>query len=442
MSPAARKRIVKLHLWLGLPAAAVYLVVALTGALLVYEKDLDRAWHPDAWQVDAAAPALPLAALLPKAQAAAPGYELKEVRLDAGAGEPAEFRFHQGPHVRLDPATGAVLGTRARGDSFFGIVEKLHTSLVLGEVGKWIVASSTVILLVLLGTGLVLWWPKQWRMLKGAVTLAFDRKGRAFHFNLHNTLGFWSAVPLFAMALTGSVMAIKPLGDLMRGGAKEMRPPVAISPADAAPASLDTLALAAQQTFPGWQQLRLHAPRTMHDMDEEHGPAYGHAARQSKIENPGHGEGAATGTGTAAAVIGAKSKLAATPGDGGAWRAEAVTAGTPHEHARSRAYLDPRSAAVLRVDRFEDLPFGTRARILMRPIHDGSILGRPTQAIALLGVLMLPVLSVTGVALWWLKRRAELARQKCTAVGLIKGTSSRRPSISAPLPAKPMHAAS
>jgi uncharacterized iron-regulated membrane protein len=380
MSPATRKPVARLHLWLGLPAAVVYLVVALTGALLVFEKDLDRTWHPELWRVDRSLPALPLEQLFTLAQAAAPGRELKEMRLAIAAGKPIEFRFERGPHVRLDPGTGAVLGTRARGDSFFGLVERLHTSLVLGETGRVIVIASSVVLVVLLGTGLALWWPKQWRQLKGAVTLAFGRKGRAFHFNLHNTLGFWSALPLFTLALTGSIIGLKPLGDLVRslgGKGQEPRPPVATSAATLPPASLDMLAVAARRALPDAREYRLFAPR---------GAVAGNAAQ--------------------------------------AWRVEAISVSAPHEHARSRAYLDPRTAAVLRVDRFASLPLGARLRALARPIHDGSILGRPTQFIAFAAVLLLPVLSVTGVALWWLKRRAQLAQKRCAARGLIPPPTS------------------
>lgn len=411
MSPTARKLVTKVHLWLGLPAAAVLVVVALTGALLVYEKELDRAWHPELWRLATTAPALPLDTLLSRAQAVAPGYALKEVRLTAGSGQPVEFRFDRGPHVRLDPATGATLGTRARGASFFGMVERLHTSLVLGEVGKWIVVTSTVILLALLGTGLVLWWPKQWRLLKGAVTLALGRKGRAFHFNLHNTLGFWSAIPLFAMALTGAIIGIKPLGDAVRriggGSDRATPPPVAASDAALPPASLDTLVAAATQTFPDWQELRLHPPRTKGGQRAE-------VTGDSEIPN-------------------LKSKVPAAPGE--PWLIEAVTAGTPHDQARSAAYLDPRSAALLGQVNFADRPIGERLRALVLPVHDGSILGRPTQLIALLAVLVLPLLSATGVALWWLRTRARRARETCAAAGLIRPAPlslARQPRPAAP----------
>jgi uncharacterized iron-regulated membrane protein len=380
MTPATRKLIVRLHLWLGLPAAAVYLVIALTGALLVYEKDLDRAWHPELWRTDATAAALPLATLHAHAQAAAPGLALKEVRLETAArtGAPVEFRFEPGPHVRLDPGTGAILGTRARRASFFGRVEQLHQNLLLGPVGKWTVTTATVVLLGLLATGLVLWWPKQWRLLRQAVTLALHRRGRALHFNLHNTLGFWAALPLAAVALTGAILAIKPLGELLRGNSRpERAPPAAVSPAALPPASLDTLVAAARSAFPDARQLRLHAPRAASDA---------RAAAET-------------------------------------WRVEAVAASAAHEHARSRAWLDPRTAAVLRLDRFADLPLGARLRALARPLHDGSLWGRPSQLVAFLSVLVLPVLSVTGGVLWWLRRRA----QPCPAAGPAPARSATAP---------------
>jgi uncharacterized iron-regulated membrane protein len=392
MSPANRKLVTNFHLWLGLPSAAVFLVVALTGAILVFEKDLDRALNPELWRASPAAPQS-LDALAIAARAAVPDRPLKEIRLTATAGAPVEFRFDKGRHLRLDAGSGAVLGTRARPESFFGIVERVHTSLVLGEVGKWIVIASSVILVGLLATGVVLWWPKQWRMLKGAITLAFSRKGRAFHFNLHNTLGFWSAMPLLAMALTGAIMGIKPLGEALRGRPGKLPPPVANSDASTPAASLDAVRAMGERAFPNWQELRLHAPRGR-EIEPEHG-----------------GKGL---------------KL---------WRVEAVLSGTPHEHARSIAWLDPRSAELLRIDPFTALPLGARLRALARPIHDGSIFGRPTQVVAFAVVLILPVLSITGVALWWLRRRATQAQKRCAALGVRKST----PAIPTQQPSPSIH---
>jgi uncharacterized iron-regulated membrane protein len=373
----------QLHLWFGLPAAAVLVIVALTGAILVYERDLDRAWNPELWRTTAGV-AQSLDTLAATARATAPDCELKQVRLTTAAGRPVEFRFTRGRQIHLDPVSGAVLGARSREGSFFGTVEKIHTSLVAGEIGRWIVGLSSVALLALLATGLVLWWPKQLRMLKGAVSLALDRKGRALHLDLHNTLGFWTALPLLLIGFTGTIIAFKPLGNTLRTlGRDSARPeiPAATSAASLPDASLDTLAAAARAAFPAAREFRLIPSPTP-------------KARMS----------------AAPAKSSVKSRIDHSPSKiplSTVWRVEAIAATTAHDHARSAAWFDPRSAALLGQVNFSDLPIGERLRALVRPIHDGSVLGRPTQLIALLAVLVLPLLSVTGVALWWLRHRAQ-----------------------------------
>jgi uncharacterized iron-regulated membrane protein len=139
---------------------------------------------------------------------------------------------------------------------------------------------------------------------------------------------------------------------------------------------MEMLRASAAKAFPNWRELRLHAPRETVDDHGRMGPRV--------------------------------------------WRAEAVLAETPHEHGRSIAWLDPRSAEILRIDPFSALPSGARWRALARPIHDGTILGRASQWVAFLAVLAAPVLSVTGVALWWLRRRARQAQRKCAALGVRK----------------------
>lgn len=363
----------QLHLWLGLPAAVVLMVVSLTGALMVFEKDLDR---PSLPEVTNTAPGRPLAELSATAKAHLPEAQLRQVRLYR-EGEAVEFRFDRGRHLWLSPVDGRVLAEKKREGSFFGVVEKIHTSLVAGEAGKWIVGLSSNFLVALLGTGLVLWWPKQWRLLKQALKPDVSRKGRALHFNLHNTLGFWSAPPLLFIALTGAIMAFKPIGDGLRslgGGGGKLRVPEATSAKSRPPVSLDKVAATARSLYPDSRELRLNVPNQgkkpkMETMDDE----------EKRLP---------------------------------VWRIESISTNTPHDHARSMAYLDPRSGDVLDLRPFESRAIGERLRALARPIHDGSIFGRPTQMIALLAVLVLPVLSVTGVVLWWMRSRQTAGRPK------------------------------
>jgi len=403
-SQTLRKNLLAIHRWGGLVAGVVLLVIALTGVLMVYEKDIDRAMHPDLWRVDASTAPLPLETLRTAAVAAHAKLDLRQVIVRAGEGQPVEFRFEKGRHAFVDPGTGALLGTVHREGSFFGVVEDLHTSLAAGPVGTWIVTASTVVLGSLLLTGIFLWWPKQWRLVKGAVALALGRKGRALHFNLHNTLGFWGAIPLFIMCVTGAVMAIKPLGKALEsaGSDRGIREVATLTPDGSAPASsIDSIFVAATAAFPDWRELRLHTPRDTQRIYFQKAAAARDGRAMMDDDEP--------------VRDGPEPRL-----NRSAWRAEGVAGDAAHEHARSKAWFDPRTAALLATDRFADRGLGEQIRGLMRPIHDGSVLGRPTQFLALLGVLMLPILAITGYTLWWLRVRAQRAREKCAAMGLTR----------------------
>jgi len=83
-------------------------------------------------------------------------------------------------------------------------------------------------------------------------------------------------------ALTGAIMGIKPLGETLRSlGGAEARPPSALSDPALPAASLNALVTSARQAFPGWQQIRLHAPRPVHEMDARHAEDLSHAATES-----------------------------------------------------------------------------------------------------------------------------------------------------------------
>src|SRR5690606_11844945 len=62
--------------------------------------------------------------------------------------------------VYINPYTGEVLKAENTKWEFFNIVLWLHMSLLLGELGHELVAYGVLLFVVLLITGLVLWWPK------------------------------------------------------------------------------------------------------------------------------------------------------------------------------------------------------------------------------------------------------------------------------------------
>src|SRR5436190_23984825 len=106
-----RQALVTFHRWLALIASALILVVATTGAALVFEGAMDRALHPDLWRVDAGAAPLSIDSLMSRARAAVPTPSITGITIPPVSGR--AYLMQAGTtQIFVDPYTGGVRGTR------------------------------------------------------------------------------------------------------------------------------------------------------------------------------------------------------------------------------------------------------------------------------------------------------------------------------------------
>ncbi|MEL6189488.1 MAG: PepSY-associated TM helix domain-containing protein, partial [Myxococcota bacterium] len=215
-----KKLIGKLHLWLGLASGVVVFVVSDTGCLYLFLDDLESVLHRRERFVQ----------VRPEAKLARPSEVFASIRrtFPARAFENVyytdyaeEGRVHSvwaydGEEeayeaVWVHPETAEVTRTYtyAAGfsEDFAGTLIELHTSLMLGDVGREIVGVSTLVFVVMMFSGLVLWWPRTWRALKPRLTLKLSGGQKRVNYDLHNVLGFYVGWVLLIIALTGLVWA-------------------------------------------------------------------------------------------------------------------------------------------------------------------------------------------------------------------------------------------
>jgi uncharacterized iron-regulated membrane protein len=95
-------------------------------------------------------------------------------------------------------------------DGFFMTMFKMHRWLLLDmSIGRPIVGIATIIFLILSLTGIVLWFPKKklkklkWKNLKSGSKIAWRAKWKRVNHDLHVTLGFYTAIFLVIMSLSG-----------------------------------------------------------------------------------------------------------------------------------------------------------------------------------------------------------------------------------------------
>ena len=202
----------KLHLWLSVPFGLVMVITCLTGAILVFEDEVTALCNKDVATVEAKGDPLPFRTLVESVEKSLPdGVSVSSVVVSENPTDAYKINLSKpkGAALYVNQYTGEVTGEAGR-LPFFGIIFRLHRWLLdsnpgNGAVfwGKMIVGASTIAFVVILLTGLVIWWPRNRKMLKNRFQIALKKGKNRFWYDLHVAGGFYAMLLLLVMALTG-----------------------------------------------------------------------------------------------------------------------------------------------------------------------------------------------------------------------------------------------
>ena len=135
------------------------------------------------------------------------------VQVFADGARPSLRTLPRGEAFLVDACGGHVLAPGSRWRKFFEDDEDLHRWLALSrgkhESLRACKNAAVVAFLFLVLSGLVLWIPRDWRAsnLRAALMLRRGLKGKARLWGLHQVSGFWRALPLVTIVVTGLMMA-------------------------------------------------------------------------------------------------------------------------------------------------------------------------------------------------------------------------------------------
>ncbi|RZL03958.1 MAG: PepSY domain-containing protein, partial [Hymenobacter sp.] len=202
-----RKLIGKLHLWLGLASGLVVLIVSLSGAVFVFQddiRDLTQPWRKVAVQ---AQPMLPPSGLQAAAVRALPGSTASWITYNGPDRSVAVYLSTAKGDMYygfLNPYTGHVLKVQNAQSDFFTLVQYLHMYLLLPPaIGKWIVDIAVITFVIMLVSGIVLWWPRNKAARKQRFSVKWDASPKRRTYDLHNVLGFYASALALVLALSG-----------------------------------------------------------------------------------------------------------------------------------------------------------------------------------------------------------------------------------------------
>ncbi|QBY01339.1 PepSY domain-containing protein [Rhodophyticola sp. CCM32] len=104
--------------------------------------------------------------------------------------------------VAVDPYRGDVLSVAPRRDALYDFVADIHGELLLGSTGDFLIEIAASLGMVLIATGLYLWWPRGTR-LSQALVPQLRARGRRWWKSMHATIGVWSALLLAVFLVSG-----------------------------------------------------------------------------------------------------------------------------------------------------------------------------------------------------------------------------------------------
>jgi len=387
-----RRLIFWCHLITGVAAGLVVLIMSVTGVLLAYERQIIAWTDTRGYQTGPPEPhaaRLPVETLLARVHDARPDLTPATVVVRAAADAPVSIGAGRDDTIFVNAYTGAVLGNgspQVRG--FFRVVTDWHRWLGMqGEpraIGRMVTGAANFGFLFLVTSGFYLWWPRTWtwRQLRSVTWFKRGLPGKARDFNWHNTIGFWSVIPLFIIVLSGVVMSYPWANALVYRIVGEEVPAQGRGPGG-------------PPGGPGGPERRGREGR---------GPGSG---------GIGSGEKGSGGSGSA---VGLNTLWARAEQQNSGWQSitlrvpasstapvtftiDATDDGRPQN--RMQLTVDSKTGEVLRAESFASYTRGRQLRTWLRFTHTGEFYGVAGQSIAMIASAGASLLVWTGLALAW-----------------------------------------
>jgi len=377
-----------IHLYLGLAAGLVVVITCFTGAVLVFEEELQHAFHQSRYYVQPGRKRVPLQQLVQAVGQRSRGAEITSVKIYHLTDRSVEINFNisvnktanvkakpAGPvpgrgqdnnrrTAFLNPYSGDVIEIYNYRDTFFYTIFDLHRWLLSGAVGKLIVGICTLIFLFILITGIILWWPKNKAILQQRLKIKWNAGWKRINHDFHIVLGFYSAIVLFVFAFTGLAWSF----EWFNGGIYKIT-----NSSQQAPVPPKSIVIAGKKPISFDKALDLAG------IDQQNNVFTSINVPKDSIE---------------------------------AFSIATLSRNALHQSATNVVYIDQYNGHRLGQLLFNQRSLGARVRSTFKPVHTGAIFGLPSKIIAFIVCLLGGTFPVTGTILWINRLSKKSAKDK------------------------------
>jgi uncharacterized iron-regulated membrane protein len=371
------------HFYAGLFCIPFMLLLSVTGGIYLFKPQVEAALDAPYEHLVLTGTAALAHQQVQAALEAVPGAVLHAYELQANPQSAVRVLVKQGAvisRVYVHPQTLQILNIAREDSKLMRIVHELHGNLLLGARGSYLVELAASWAIVMVITGLYLWWPKAGQGLAGVVYPRMRKSSRVFWRDLHGVVGFW--ISFFTLFLLISGL---PWTKSWGGMLKEIRQIQTMH------VQTGSIKIQPQDWTVGGVAAGEHAAHEGHAMQSH---AH-HHAQDYRLLDPL--------VATVAPLQLTPPVLVAPPSNKSAdWTARSDAQNRP---LRVNIRFDTVGNMIERKN-FADKPWLDRVIGMGVAIHEGQLFGWFNQLLGVLTALGLVLLSVSAVVLWW-KRLAN-----------------------------------
>lgn len=217
----------KIHLYLGLTAGIILMIIGITGTLLSFQKEIIWLFNKDSYVVEVIGERLSEKQIIDNFNSKFPKAKIKALTINSDPSSSVVINIasnakgkagRRGINYYINPYNSEIL-PNVEGAKTFKFIEKIHRGLIAGDVGKQIVGASTLLLLVLMLSGVVVYFPRLKKAFFKSFTFKFKHKGRSFLSTMHSALGMWVLPFYLVSTITGLSLSYHWFSDILYNSA-------------------------------------------------------------------------------------------------------------------------------------------------------------------------------------------------------------------------------
>lgn len=194
------------HFYAGIIFAPFIIMLSITGIIYLFKPQIENVMYKDYYYVQAGKQQLAPSMQIEQVKKQYPDAKIQQYRPSDRSNRTAEVgisRKDGSGTVFVNPYNGAIVGELNDNEKFMDTIRELHGKLMLGKTGDRLVELAACWAMILLVTGIYLWWPRHTKSLFGTLIPRFSKGKRIMLRDLHAVPAFWFSFFISIFILTG-----------------------------------------------------------------------------------------------------------------------------------------------------------------------------------------------------------------------------------------------